>query len=561
APFWKTPLAYFLYFIMAVLIAYWARWQILEKEREQFRMLEEKREAQRLLELDQLKTRFFTNVSHEFRTPLTLILAPLERLLNDNPNEKIAHQYLTIQKNAKRLLQLVNQILDVKNIEKNGTVFNSSEGDIVRFIASKVEDFEDLMEKKHIKLNFETSIKRLPTKFDADKVEKIIFNLLSNAFKFTPDEGKISVMVSLDNILDEKGVLMIRVKDTGIGIRAEDIDKVFDRYFTVMHTGVISNQGSGIGLSVSREFARMHGGDIGVKSEIGRGSEFTVTLEVPVKMNLLDLETHQEESHEELEMEKTEIDKPGILLVEDNLEFRQYMKEFLEEEFHVWVAQDGKEGMEKALANIPDLIISDLMMPIMDGVELCQHLKKDLKTSHIPIIILTARSSEEKQLEGLQSGCNLFISKPFKLEILMTSIRNLLSEQERLQKHFRKKISVSTSEQEIESLDDRLIQKAMELVEKQMENPEFSVEQMSRELGMSRVHLYKKLSALTGKSPVEFIRLVRLQRAAQLLLKSQLTVSEVAYKVGFNNAKYFTKHFKAEFGVLPSLYAQGQSVQ
>lgn len=563
APFWKTPSAYFIYFLIVVLAAVLARRNILAKERENFKRLEEKREAQRILELDQLKTRFFTNVSHEFRTPLTLILAPLEKLLSRNPSEEDARQYLTIQKNAKRLLHLVNQILDIKNIEKNGIAFNPSDGDLVRYIETKVHDFVDLSEKKHIRLNFTTAIKRLPTKFDADKVEKIIFNLLSNAFKFTPNEGRIDVSLVLKDIKEGEGLLEISIRDSGVGIKTEDIPKIFERYYTAKHPREISNQGSGIGLSVAREFAKIHGGDIQVSSIVGQGSEFKVSLMVPVQRKLGDFELSGEscDLDAEIEVAREKDQRPGILLVEDNLEFRQYLKEFLEEEFNVWLAQDGKEGLEKAISLMPDLIISDLMMPVMDGVELCQEVKKDLKTSHIPVIILTARSSEEKQLEGLQSGCNMFITKPFKLEILMTSIRNLLKERERLQKHFRKKISVNTSEQEIESMDDRLIQKAMQVVESQMENPEFSVELMSRELGMSRVHLYKKLSALTGKSPVEFIRLVRLQRAAQLLLKSQLSVSEVAYKVGFNNAKYFTKQFKAEFGVLPSQYAGLRSVK
>ena len=558
APFWKTPLAYLLYFLLVVAAIWYARKRILDKERENFKRLEEKREAQRILELDQMKTRFFTNISHEFKTPLSLILAPVEHLLHHDEASARSKQYLTIQRNAKRLLQLVNQILDIKNIEKEGVVLHLSEGDIVRFIDNKVREFAELSEKRHIQLSFDSSIKRLPTQFDADKIEKIIFNLLSNAFKFTPEDGQIRVTLGLKAIDNGQGVLALKVIDTGSGIKETDLPKIFDRFYTASPSKEISNPGSGIGLSLVREFARIHGGDIAVRSQLGEGSEFELTIKVHVKPELLDLgnELTKTTLPKEVAIDENDSDKPLVLLVEDNLEFRQYIMEYLEQDYRIVMAQDGKDGLEKALANIPDIIISDLMMPLMDGVELCQEIKKDLKTSHIPVIILTARSSEEKQLEGIKSGCNLFISKPFKLEILTSGIKNLLQERVRLQKHYRKRISVNASEQEIESMDDKLIHRAMQVVESNLDDPEFSVEQMSKDLGMSRVHLYKKLSALTGKSPVEFIRLVRLQRAAQMLQKSQLTVAEIAYQVGFNNAKYFAKHFKAEFGVLPSQYSQ-----
>ncbi|WP_158858871.1 hybrid sensor histidine kinase/response regulator transcription factor [Lunatibacter salilacus] len=553
APFWKTPGAYFLYFLLGVGMVFFARRQLLTKEREKFRRLEERRETQRIKELDELKTRFFTNVSHEFKTPLTLILAPVEKLLRKNTDESDRKQFLTIQKNGKRLLQLINQILDVKNIEKGSIDFNPSKGDIVLFVANKVNDFKELSEKKNISLNFKTSIEALQTSFDADKLEKIIYNMLSNAIKFTPMNGTIALFVELEEINEYSGRFYIHCQDTGIGISQIDLPRVFDRYFTSSHTDDSHDQGTGIGLSLALEFAKIQGGNITVTSKEGEGSHFTLYITVPIKKadenNVVDGDVLEKT------MAKGEVVyKPTLLLVDDNLEFSEYLKEFLEQDYNILFAHNGKIGLEKALENIPDLIISDLMMPVMDGVALCQAVKSNLKTSHIPVIILTARSSEEKQLEGLHSGCNLYISKPFKLEILASSIENLIVERNRLQKHYKKIISVNTSEVEIMSMDDKLIQDAMKVVEKNMDNPEFSVEQLSKELFMSRVHLYKKLSALTGKSPIEFIRLVRLQRAAQLLEKSQLSISEVAYQVGYNNAKYFTKHFKAEFGVLPSQY-------
>ena len=549
APYWKTPWAYVFYGLLALMAVFFARKQLLAKERENFRRLEEKREARRIQELDKMKTRFFTNISHEFRTPLTLILTPLERLLQEEPEPEKARQYLTIQRNGKRLLQLVNQLLDIKNIEKDGLTFNPSEGDIVSFVEDRVHAFVDLSEKKHIDLSFTSELDALTTQFDEDKLEKIIFNLLSNAFKFTPNEGRIEVHISLLEEEGEKCPLCICITDSGIGIQRQDLPKIFERYYTSDHQNKVLNQGSGIGLSLALEFAKLHGGDIAVTSEPGKG-----TVLLPIKEGVLQKNGNREAGEDLRSINNNSNGKPVVLLVEDNEEFRYYLADCLSDEFNVIMAEDGRAGLQKVLGCIPDLIITDMMMPYMDGVALCQEVKKDIRTSHIPVIMLTARNSEEKHLEGLDSGCNLYITKPFNLDILFFSIRNLLQERERLQLFYRKKISVHASEQEIESLDDQLIQKAIQLVEANIEDPEFSVEQMSRELGMSRVHLYKKLSSLTGKSPVEFIRLIRIQRAAQLLGTSQLTVSEIAYKVGYNNAKYFSKHFKLAYGVLPSVY-------
>ena len=551
-PFWQTPLAYILYFVLAVLVVFYYRRHLIARERANFRRIEEQREARRIQELDKMKTRFFTNISHEFRTPLTLILTPIERLLKENDDLEQTRQYLTIQRNGKRLLQLVNQLLDIKNIEKDGLSFNPSEGDIVSFIEDRANAFLDLSEKKRIRFSFYSTVNRLQTQFDEDKLEKILFNLLSNAFKFTPDEGEIEVQVSGEEIGKDRCALFIRVVDSGIGIQEEDLPRIFERYYTSDHHGKIANQGSGIGLALALEFAKLHGGDITVGSAKPKGTEFCVKLKLPLLSEFQLRDTDGEK--DDLSLAENHQGKPLILLVEDHEEFRNYLADCLSGEYYVVTAENGKEGLQKVMSNLPDLIITDMMMPQMDGVAFCQELKKDIRTSHVPVVMLTARNSEEKHLEGLESGCNLYLTKPFNLDILFSSIRNLLEERERLQAYYRKRLSVQASEQDIVSLDDKLIKKAVELVEANLDNPDFSVEQMSADLGMSRVHLYKKLSSLTGKSPVEFIRLIRIQRAAQLLGTSQLTVSEIAYKVGYNNAKYFTKHFKLEYGVLPSVY-------
>ncbi|WP_229239669.1 hybrid sensor histidine kinase/response regulator transcription factor [Echinicola soli] len=555
APFWKTPLAFLVYFIIVALIVVAIQREIIAREKDRLQIAQDREEARRMKELDKMKTKFFTNVSHEFRTPLTLILAPVEKLLKTSNALHNRNQYLTIQRNAKRLMNLINQLLDIRKIESEGIDFSPVEGDIVGFLRETTQSFEDLSEKKNIALQFKSNKHRLFTHFDVDKLEKMLFNLLSNAFKFTYRGGEIQVVVNYErlNPSDEKGILSISVQDTGVGIGKEDQKRIFERYYVGEENSDSLNQGSGIGLSIVQEFARLHHGEVLLESDLGRGSTFTVTL--PVE-EIEHVDQVMEESDEEEISGIDQSEKKTLLLVEDNEDFVHYLKSCLVEDYKVMTALNGEEGREMAFEFIPDMVISDVMMPKMNGVELCQMLKKDLRTSHIPVILLTAKSSEEKQLEGLDSGANHYITKPFNVELLLLRIRNLLNERSLLQERFKKRIGVITSEVKLESLDDRLIQKAVKVVEDNMDNPELSVEMLSGELAMSRVHLYKKLTSLTGKKPLEFIRMIRLERATQLLGESQLTVAEVAYQVGYNNAKYFTKHFKAEYQVLPSVYAQ-----
>lgn len=549
APFWKTPLAYLLYFLAIAGIIYYFRTQLLSRQKEKFERENAIREAKRVQELDKLKTKFFTNLSHEFRTPLSLILTPAEHLLAESKDHVLSGQYKIIQRNARRLLKLINQLLDVKNIDKGAMAFHPSEGDIIQFVRDSIYDFKELSENQHIQLSFESSADSLQAIFDLDKLEKVIFNLLSNSFKFTPEDGKIHVKVEIFEETEEHAILSLSVTDSGIGISLEDQDKVFDRFYTTEGHGQQLNQGSGIGLSLAQDFAKIMGGILDVQSEPGKGSKFTLTM--PLGLIL------PEDEEDELlqESSTSEIKKDCILIVEDHREFRNYLKDCLIENYQVLTASNGLEGLEIARHVVPDLVISDWMMPMMDGEELCKKIKGDIKTSHIPVVLLTAKKSEENLLKGLDSGCNLYLTKPFNLEVLQLNVKNLLRERNMKQEQNRRKIEINTSEIEVVSMDDQLIQKAVALVELHIEDPLLSVEFLSKELGMSRVHLYKKLQSLTGKSPIEFIRLIRLQRAAQLLLKSQLSVSEIAYKVGYNNAKYFAKQFKAEFEVLPSEYA------
>jgi signal transduction histidine kinase/DNA-binding response OmpR family regulator len=561
--FWKSDIAFLLYFVLIILALVVTRKLIQQREEMKFEIENERKEALRMHELDMMKIKFFTNVSHEFRTPISLILSPIEKLMRGDlgPQDQKKHFDL-IQRNAKRLLNLVNQLLDFRKLEVHEIKFHPSEGDIVKFIREAVYSFSDLSEKKDIRLEFQASVSSLETVFDADKLEKILFNLLSNAFKFTQSDGCVSVAVALTDSSDDRR-LQISVSDTGIGIPLEKQDKIFERFFQSELPKSMVNQGSGIGLSITKEFVKIHGGNIGVTSEPGKGSCFTVTLPVkevrppsiqsstePVAVPL----HHNEQPQRPAETNQ----KPLLLLVEDNEDFRFYLKDNLSQTYNIIEAGSGEEGWKKTLSHFPDLIVSDVMMPGMNGLELCQKVKSDNRVSHVPIILLTARTADEQRLEGLESGADDYINKPFNFEILESRIRNLILQREKMHKAILQSASIKATELKITPLDEQFVKSAIEYVEKNVSNAEYSVEDLCRDLALSRTLFFKKMISLTGKSPLEFIRTIRMQQAAQLLEKSQLTVAEVAYKVGFNNPKYFAKYFKEIYHVLPSAYAAGK---
>jgi len=554
-PFWKTRTAFVLYCLTIICGLLITRKLIQKRERLKFEREQERQEAIRMHELDMMKIKFFTNVSHEFRTPLTLIVTPIDKLIRQAKDPDHQQQYLLIQRNAKRLLNLVNQLLDFRKLEVQKMRLNLSEGDIVKFIRETVFSFSDLSEKKDIRLDFISGIDSLETLFDQDKLEKILFNLLSNAFKFTQEHGAVFVEVSYEHNENEK-ILNIRVNDTGIGIAEDKLDKIFDRFFQNELPKSIVNQGSGIGLSICKEFVKLHGGTIHVESKVGEGSRFTVRLPlVEVLQHAGVPEGIGKINHAPEEITVQNSKKPVLLLVEDNEDFRFYLKDNLKTEYRVVEAGNGVEGWKIALENLPDLIVSDIMMPEMSGIELCRKIKSDSRLSHTPVILLTARSAEEQKIEGFEIGADDYLTKPFNFEILTSRIRNLIAQREKFHKSFPAQLNIKASELKITSLDEQFIEKAIKCVEEHITDPDFSVEDLSHQLGISRAHFYKKVVALTGKSPLEFVRILRLQQAAQLLEKSQLTVAEIAYKVGFNNPKYFARYFKDEYNVLPSVYA------
>lgn len=561
-PFWKSNTAFVLYTFLVVFALLGTRKLIQQREQMKFAIKQERQEALRMHELDMMKIKFFTNVSHEFRTPLTLIISPVDNLIKESSNPDHKKHLNLIQRNARRLLNLVNQLLDFRKLEVHEIKFQPSEGDIVHFIKETVHSFSDLSEKKDIKVTFVTNVPSLETIFDQDKLEKILFNLLSNAFKFTPSQGAISIEVEVNTDTEPK-FIEIEISDTGIGIASDKLDRIFDRFFQNELPKSMVNQGSGIGLSITKEFVKIHGGTITVQSELGKGTKFTVRL--PLKEIVQSVQGSPEELPVINESQKNPVnaefstsEKPVILLVEDNEDFRFYLKDNLQVHYTVVEARNGDEGWKMSLSHFPDLIVSDVMMPGMNGLELCQKIKSDQRVSHIPVILLTAKSSDTDRLEGIESGADDYIHKPFNYEILESRIRNMITQREKLRHALSKQTGIKASELQITSLDEQFIKNAIAIVEKNVSNADFAVMDLGRELGISRAHFFKKVYTLTGKSPLEFIRAIRLQQAAQLLEKSQLSVAEVAYKVGFNNPKSFAKYFREVYHVLPSAYAAGR---
>ena len=561
-PFWMSWWAYLLYTVGLVIVLFLARYRMLKREREKFHLQQIENEVAKNEEINNMKFRFFTNVSHELRTPLTLIISPLEGMLKETTDELQSTRLQLMYRNAQRLLHLVNQLLDFRKGEMSTHQLSLSEGDIISYVHSVCNSFLLMADKKHIQFSFFSGIDTFSMAFDADKVGKIVMNLLSNAFKFTPEGGRVTVMI--EHVAGTPDILEIKIADTGIGISDVDKEHIFERFYQAGHKGVEETTGNGIGLSLVRDFVTLHEGEVKVFDNIGMGSVFVIQfpvkhvetqVQLPEETGMSAGDEEDKEMKEEAREETERKNFPLLLIVDDNEDFRIFMRYSLELQYRVKLAVNGKEAWEMMQEELPDLVISDVMMPQMDGNELCRLIKQDKRTAHIPVILLTARQNTEAKLEGLQTGADDYVTKPFNMTILVLRIRKLI-ELSRYHRVTQGMIDPAPSEIVITSLDEKLIEKAIKYVEDNMSRTELSVEELSRELGMSRVHLYKKLLQITGKTPIEFIRVIRLKRAAQLLRESQLHVSEVAFEVGFNNPKYFSRYFKDEFGVLPSVYQE-----
>lgn len=567
-PFWKTPWAFLLYALCFAGALWIARRITVERAHMRFQIEQQRKEAEQVHAIDMMKIKFFTNVSHEFRTPLSLILSPLDKILKQSTDSELKKQLGLIHRNAKRLLNLVNQLLDFRKMEVQEFKANLTIGDIIAFVRDISYSFSDISEKKDISFSYSSELSSLEAYFDKDKLEKILFNLLSNAFKYTPAYGSVSITVGLSENKDgADDQLVIEVKDTGIGIPTDKHDKIFERFFQHDVPDNMLSQGSGIGLAITKEFVKVLNGSITVESAPEKGTCFTVTLPIKKTGDVVPGITRHEvagmaERPLLLSIEENGLHhnnnnnnkKPTILLVEDNEDFRFYLKDNLRQDYHVVEAVNGRDGWEKIKELHPDLVVSDIMMPYMNGIELSRKIKTDPHTSHVPVILLTAMATEEMQLEGYKTGVNDYITKPFTFELLQYRIRNILVQRKQMRKNFQKQIEINPSEITITPVDEQFMKQALDSVEKNISNTDFSVEDLSRELFMSRVSLYKKLLSLTGKTPLEFIRVMRLKRGAQLLEKSQMSIAQIAYEVGFNNPKIFTRYFKEEFNVLPSQY-------
>lgn len=567
-PFYRSWMAYIIYLLLLVGVVFLIRSYMRHNEEQKYKLLQVEQEAAQRQEIDNMKLRFFTNISHDLRTPLTLILTPLEYVMERIDNTDFRDKLTIAHNNALRLLDMVNQLLDFRKSDMTGHTLSAAGGDIVETIRTQCNNFAGYSEQRNINLTFFSPVKKLYMVFDEDKINKILMNLLSNAFKFTPEGGRVDV--SLDIIPgseDTQEMLEIKVADNGCGISDEHKAMIFERFYQVPRKDSRIASGSGVGLNLVKEFVTLHDGTIEVHDNIGKGTVFVVKIPVtrvsadesdctaaePAETVAIQVSDSSQPNDNELGNNNLggNNTRPSILLVDDNDDFRMFMKDCLKHDYNIYEAADGAEAWKILPELQPDIIVSDVMMPEMDGNELCRHVKTDIRTSHILVILLTARAAKEHEQKGLEVGADDYITKPFNLNILTLRIKNLL--QRRRDSH-NKPMDVSPSKINITSLDEKLINKAIRYVEDNLSRSDLSVEELSGELGMSRVHLYKKLLSITGKTPIEFIRILRLKRAAQMLRESQLSIAEITYQTGFNNLNLFRKYFKAEFGMLPSEY-------
>ena len=553
-PFWATTLAYIIYLLIMIYLTYYLFKRIEEKNKKKFAIQQEANEQKQRDELAQMKFRFFTNISHEFRTPLTLIITPLELLLKDEVNPKRINKINSVLKNANELLGLVNQLLDFRKLELEGEKLHLTKNNIGQFIENIYLQFKDTVSAKNIDFTINNEIGNALIFFDANKMHKVVNNLLLNAYKVTSKGGHISIKISkaLEN---QSEYVRISVSDTGCGIDSKHIEKIFDRFFQSEHGENSGFGSSGIGLHLVKSYVELHNGTVAVQSTKDVGSTFTISIpfdlageETATEDNVKQINSEPKDDHSKKSKRKT------VLLVEDNTEFRNFLVEQLSDEFDVIEAEDGLIGENVARQHSPDLIISDLMMPNQDGIALCRNLKVDIHTSHIPFIMLTARNTDEAKMVGYDAGADSYISKPFNYDMLLVRIKKLIEQQEKRQEMLHKNIEITPSQIAVNSLDEEFIQRVLKYVEKNIDNTEYSIEDLSAEVGLHRSHLYRKIQSLTGHTPLDFMRLVRLKRAAQLLSDSQYYISEIADKVGFNTIKYFNKYFKEEFGLTPTQY-------
>ena len=599
---WWAFLGYTLVFFLVVYLAVKWRSRKLEQDKLHLEQIIKERtkeindKNQQLEEMDKIKSRFFANISHEFRTPLTLIMGPLEQIISTYSDKELKKTARIMLRNSQRLLNLVNQLLELAKLDSGKMKLNPSRKNIVPVLKTIAACFESLALQKKLELTVHSQEEDITLYFDPDKLEKIIGNLLSNAVKFTPPGGKITISVKKNLTPDmnfSSGSVDISVTDTGIGILDSQLDHVFERFYQAGDSHEYRQKGSGIGLSLSKELVKLHHGEILVYSSTGgegktSGTKFIVRLplgtehlnpeeipppeeEIPVMSTssrlsaawdtskisdqyIDSIEQEEETIEEPIIHEAIQEEKNIILVVEDSEDMRNYIRGALGSLYRVVEAADGKQGIEKAKEIIPDLIISDIMMPGADGYELCRVLKRDMNTSHIPIILLTAKASDENVIRGLETGADDYITKPFNTNILTARIKNLIDLRHQLQLKRKRQMTLQPVEIPVSSLEEKFYKELQDTIEKNLSDPEFNVDLLHKKLYMGRTSLYRKILALSGETPTQFIRSYRLQRAAQLFKANFGNVTEVAFAVGFSNTAYFAKCFKEKFHRSPSHY-------
>lgn len=596
-PWWKTWWAFGIYFtVLILLLALFfllsQRWAELKNQ-----LAMQQFQSEKETELHQLKLKFYTDVSHELRTPLTLILAPLENLISKTEiPSRFRNQLIQIQRSGFRLMQLVNQILDLRKLETGHENLQVAQGNIIRFFTEISLAFKEVAQSKEINFEFMPHKEECVLWYDRDKLEIMINNLLSNAFKFTARRGQVKLTLSeckgqdlpesLDGMNKRNNYLQINVVDNGEGINPEDLKNIYKRFYSKRSDTNTLAPNAGVGLELTKRMVELHKGGISVSShEVEPGKKETVfsiflSLDKEVyKPEELDLEFKNSEDRslyttEFLQRETAiavqeqvpESENAGgddeferLLIVEDNPEVRHFIKELFADNYEISEAENGETGLQKAIETNPQLIISDVMMPVMDGIELCRKIKTDARTSHIPVILLTARTALTFKYEGLETGADDYITKPFSAKYLALRVRNLIRQRKKIQEYFKREAICDPGSITLTSVDDTILKKAMDYIIKNMADPSLSINKISEEVGLSRVHFYRKIKALTNQTAVEFVRSVRLKRAASLLVQNKLSVKEVRNRVGFEDADYFRECFKEQFGVTPSEYTGDNS--
>lgn len=553
---WWMNVVYCLVVIVFLYLAYRLIMSRQERHMEQEKM---KMEQEQIMRLSEMKLRFFTNISHDLRTPLTLIISPLQSILRESLPEGLRGKLEVIEKNAQLLLNQVSMLLDFRRLDVGAESLKLQSQDIVHYVSDACLSFHDYAEERHIRFAFKTDLEQLFMEFDAEKLNKILYNLLSNAFKFTPDEGCISV-----SLAQKADRVVISVADSGQGISDTDKQAIFQRFYQVRTDD--PKAGSGIGLHIVKEYVCLHGGEVSVRDNVPAGSIFEVALPLHNEQKAATAGSEKSTATASSIAGSTAIteekqDKTQtftLLVVDDNPDMCRFVADSFRDRYEVITACDGEDALQKLQGCDVSLVVSDVMMPKIDGMELCRRIKTDLRWSHIPVILLTAKSAEQSMIEGLQLGADDYITKPFNIEHLALRIQKFIEWTQQSHATFQQKVEIEPSEITITPLDEEFVKDAVRVVENHMADSDFSVEAFGKEVGMSRAHLYKKLMVITGKGPHEFIRTIRMKRAYQLLEKSQKQISEVAYEVGYNSPKRFSENFKQEYGMTPSEFLKSR---